>query len=105
MFVSNDGYEILACLGIIIIFQARVLAFGERFWGHEKSSSEYELRARPASPLRVYMGGLAQIIAQVAAAGGMAQFAQGLGFDLADALAGDLEILADLFQGVVLAVN
>ena len=31
----------------------------------------------------------------------MAQLAQGLGLDLADALAGDVELLADLFQRVV----
>ena len=31
----------------------------------------------------------------------MAQLAQGLGFDLADALAGDVELLADFFQRVV----
>ncbi len=34
----------------------------------------------------------------------MAELAQGLGFDLADALAGDLEALADLFQRVLGAV-
>ena len=34
----------------------------------------------------------------------MAQLAQGLGFDLADALAGYLEALADFFQGVLGAV-
>src|ERR1017187_2875062 len=31
----------------------------------------------------------------------MTQLAEGLGFDLADALAGDLEALADFFQGVL----
>ena len=41
---------------------------------------------------------------QLAAAAGVAQLAQGLGFDLADALAGDLEALADLFEGVLGAV-
>ena len=34
-------------------------------------------------------------------AAGVAQFAQGLGFDLADTLAGDVELFADLFEGVV----
>src|SRR4051794_27827101 len=34
-------------------------------------------------------------------AGGVAQLAQGLGFDLADALAGDLEVLADLLERVI----
>src|SRR5690606_23158495 len=31
----------------------------------------------------------------------MAELAQGLGFDLADALAGDVELLADFFQRVI----
>src|SRR5579875_2037211 len=31
----------------------------------------------------------------------MTQLAQGLGFDLANPLAGDVELLADFFQGVV----
>ena len=31
----------------------------------------------------------------------MPQLPQGLGLDLADAFAGDVELLADLFQGVV----
>src|SRR5215469_15213377 len=35
---------------------------------------------------------------------GMAKLAQGLGFDLADTLAGDRERLADLFQGMLGAV-
>jgi len=34
----------------------------------------------------------------------MAQFAERLGFDLADALAGDRERLADFFEGVLAAV-
>ena len=39
--------------------------------------------------------------AQVIGAGRMAQFAQGLGFDLADSLAGYVKLLAHFFQGVV----
>ena len=35
----------------------------------------------------------------------MTQFAQSLGFDLADAFAGYIEIPADFFQGVILAVD
>src|SRR5688572_18181061 len=35
---------------------------------------------------------------QLADAGGVAHFAEGLGFDLADALAGDLELFADFFE-------
>ena len=35
---------------------------------------------------------------------GVAQLAQGLGLDLADALSGDLEVLAHLFQGVILGL-
>src|ERR1700691_3268027 len=41
---------------------------------------------------------------QLAAAAGMTQLAQRLGFDLADALAGYLEALADFFQRVLGAV-
>src|SRR5437867_665519 len=41
---------------------------------------------------------------QAVTAAGMAQFAQGLGFDLADALAGDGEVLADLLECVLAAV-
>ena len=39
--------------------------------------------------------------AQVFAAGRVAQLAQGLGFDLADTLAGDVELLAHFLEGVV----
>ena len=38
------------------------------------------------------------------AAAGVAELAQGLGLDLSDALAGDGEILADLFERVLAAV-
>ena len=41
---------------------------------------------------------------EFARARGVAELAQGLGFDLADALAGDLEALPDLFQRVFGAV-
>ncbi len=41
---------------------------------------------------------------QLAAAAGVTQLAEGLCFDLADALACDLEALADFFQGVLGAV-
>src|SRR5258706_1352446 len=41
---------------------------------------------------------------QLARAARVAQLAQGLGFDLPDALAGDREALADLLQGVLAAV-
>src|SRR5580698_661702 len=41
---------------------------------------------------------------ELAAAAGVTELAEGLGFDLADALAGDLEGLADLFEGVFAAV-
>ena len=46
-----------------------------------------------------------KIVAQVTAARGMAQFAQGFGFDLADALAGDIKILTNLFERMVLAIE
>src|SRR5579863_5779321 len=42
-----------------------------------------------------------QEAAQLAAAARVLELAQGLGLDLADALAGDGELLTDLFQGVV----
>ena len=38
---------------------------------------------------------------QTVAAGGVTQLAQGLGFDLADALAGNIELFAHFFQRVV----
>jgi len=42
--------------------------------------------------------------ASVCASAKVTQLAEGLGFDLADAFAGDLEALADFFQGVLGAV-
>src|SRR5580658_7435562 len=42
-----------------------------------------------------------QEAAQLPRTAGVLQLAQGLGFDLADAFAGDAELLADLFEGVV----
>src|SRR4030067_15102 len=41
---------------------------------------------------------------ELAAAARVLELAQGLGLDLADALAGDLELLADLLEGVLVAV-
>src|SRR5690349_20559158 len=41
---------------------------------------------------------------QLAAAAGVTELAEGFGFYLADALAGDLEGLADFFEGVLGAV-
>ena len=40
-----------------------------------------------------------QKVLQLLRPAGVAELAQGLGFDLADALAGDVELLAHLFQG------
>ena len=40
--------------------------------------------------------------AQVIGAGRVAQFAQGLGFDLADALTGYVELFADFLKGCLL---
>ena len=42
--------------------------------------------------------------AQPVAAAGMTQFAEGLGFDLANALASDGEVLADLFECVLASI-
>ena len=41
---------------------------------------------------------------QAIAAAGVTQFAQGFGFDLANAFAGDIEVLSDFFQRVFTAV-
>ena len=46
-----------------------------------------------------------EIISQFAAAQWMAQAAQGAVFDLADALAGEAELLAHLFEGVAFAID
>ena len=48
---------------------------------------------------------LSQIIPQMPASGGMAQFAQCFGLDLADALAGHVEVAADFLQRVVFSVG
>ena len=48
---------------------------------------------------------LVQKVAQLLASGRMAQLAQGLGLDLADAFARDVELLADLLKRVRLAVG
>ena len=45
-----------------------------------------------------------QEIAQLFAAAGVAELAQRLGFDLADTLTGDIELLADLLQRAGAAV-
>jgi hypothetical protein len=45
-----------------------------------------------------------QVIAQFAAAVGMAQFAQRFAFDLPDALSGDVEALAHFFQRMALPI-
>ena len=47
---------------------------------------------------------LVQVVLQLAAAAGMAQFAQGLGLNLTDALAGDVELFAHLFQRAAAAI-
>jgi hypothetical protein len=56
-----------------------------------RSFSRDSLRRIPASTA------LSQVIAQFAAAAGVAKAAQRLGLDLADALAGNPELLAHLF--------
>src|SRR5207245_11179447 len=47
---------------------------------------------------------LVEVVAQLLTADGVPQLRQGLGLDLADALAGDAELLADLLEGASLAV-
>src|ERR1700674_1398112 len=49
--------------------------------------------------------GLFQVVAELLRARWVAQFAQGLGFDLADALAGYPKALAHLFQRSLVAVD
>src|SRR6185436_9649169 len=44
-------------------------------------------------------GRLLEVVLELAAAGRVAQLAQRLGLDLADPLAGDVELLADLLEG------
>src|SRR5690554_2515941 len=60
-----------------------------------------EIHAAPATSA---VDCLAQIVPELAAAGRMAQLAQRLRLDLADALARHAEVLADLLQRVVLPV-
>jgi hypothetical protein len=63
----------------------------------------------PCAPSRVKILAtspvLAQVIAQVPAAGWVAQLAQGIGFDLAYALAGNDKGRADPLMGAVLAIH
>ena len=47
---------------------------------------------------------LTQVIPQMPAAGWMAQFAQGLGLDLADAFTRHVKVAADLFQSMVFPI-
>src|SRR5579859_1506788 len=49
--------------------------------------------------------GLLQVVPQLLGARGMAQLAQGLDLDLADALAGHAKAFADLLQGALVAVD
>src|SRR5260370_31542557 len=80
--------------------------------GHTKATTEI-LAFDFALARMTSRGGLCVLDAvderlQLAAAAGVAQLAEGLGFDLADAFAGDLEGLADLFElvfGSVLAAE
>ena len=59
-------------------------------------------RANSVTRWRMLAGRLlVEEAAQVIGAGGVAQFAQCLGFDLTNPLARHVKLLADLFQGVV----
>ena len=53
---------------------------------------------------RRWGGRLFDVVAEAGGAGGVAELAQGLGFNLADALAGDIEFFADLFKRAAAAV-
>jgi len=61
--------------------------------------------ARNASSSRKLPAPSSQIILQIAAAAWVAQAAQRLTFDLANALAGQTKLLPDLFQGVALPIG
>src|SRR5690554_8126473 len=62
---------------------------------------EAETPGKPCVSIGTAVCLLVEEAAQVIAAGWMTQLAQGLGLDLTDSLAGDVELLADLFQRVV----
>ncbi len=51
------------------------------------------------------MWSLGKVVAQVPTAGGVAELAERLGFNLSDALTGDVEVFADFLECVVLAVQ
>ena len=62
------------------------------------------VETRPYSP---YVGrdlGLGEEVAEAAAASGVSELAQGLGLYLSDALTGDTELTAYLFQGAAAAI-
>src|SRR5688500_18522749 len=55
-------------------------------------------------PLLWAAPGLLQVVLELLGAAGVAELAQGFRLDLADALAGDAELVADLFEGTLAAV-
>src|SRR5918992_1933368 len=60
---------------------------------------------RTGRPLQLTLALLFEVVAELLAAGGVAQLGEGLGLDLADALAGDPELAADLLEGAGVAVG
>ena len=80
-----------------------------RPWPHSAGAPAPEPEPGPqATPARAprpdQIPGLLQVVLQLAAAGRVAQLAQGFGLDLADPLAGDVEFLAHFLKGAGPAV-
>src|SRR5215470_179521 len=94
--------------------ERRPLPGGERgeWWAHLVSNQDrtgYEPGALPielwARGWRSWHRSRLQEAPELLGARGMAELAEGLGFDLTYALAGDREVLAHLFEGVLAAVG
>src|SRR5690606_733588 len=83
-----------------------MVRLGRRRTGRARRRKEWNrrgekrrIRKTPAGP--GFCGSLVEEGAQMLASCRVAQLAQCLGFDLADTLAGDIELLADFLEGVV----
>src|SRR5574340_85325 len=83
----------------------RTRARAPRNWEAAAYSTTKRLPRRRGSRCSIkLLSAVFQESAQTVAAAGMAEFAQGLGFNLADALAGDREVLPHPLQRVLTAV-
>src|SRR5215472_14031924 len=63
-----------------------------------------EARSCASRPMISTLQPLIQVILQLAAAAGVTQLAQSLGFDLTNTLAGHMELFADFFQRAATAI-